>query len=80
MAYQRTFGDEHLQVLDQPACMHYRSKAMYVTGKLDPTHLDERESHDEYCWCNMTQHVMGPDEKSVRRCDCIEGRDCFCSR
>ena len=58
------------------ACIHLRSKAMYVTGQLkNPEHPDELGSQD--CWCNMTQHVKGPDQADVDRCACTPGRDCY---
>lgn len=69
------YHDEQLPVT-QPACIHLRSKAMYVTGSLrDYDHPDEAGS--QYCWCNMTQHVLGPDEASVDRRSCITGRGCY---
>ena len=61
---------------DKPPCVYLRSKAMYVTGELrTPEHPDEEA--DEQCWCNMTQHVIGPDDLSVDRLACVAGRTCF---
>ena len=60
----------------EPACMHLRSKAMYVTGELrNPDHPDEAGS--QYCWCNVSQHVLGPDQLAVTRPACIAGRACY---
>lgn len=60
----------------EPACIHLRSKAMYVTGELrNPEHPDEVGT--SHCWCNMTQHVIGPDQLMVARHECIPGRDCY---
>ena len=60
----------------EPACIHLRSKAMYVTGERRfPEHVDEEGSHT--CWCNLTQHVIGPDRVDVGRSVCIQGRRCF---
>ena len=73
MSYQRSHND--LDVTDKPACVHLRSKAMYVTGELDPTDEDEIGSHS--CWCNRTQHFIGPDERPVEHTTCIAGRDCY---
>lgn len=59
-----------------PACIHLRSKAMYVTGDLrNPEHPDEAGS--QYCWCNISQHVLGPDQLTVNRNDCTPGRTCY---
>jgi len=59
-----------------PACIFLRSKAMYVTGDLkNPEHPDE--AGGQYCWCNLTQRVMGPDQVEVTRNACVPGRDCY---
>jgi len=73
MAFEKYY-DVPLPVTDPP-CVHLRSKAMYVTGDLDPKHPDE--SGSRYCWCNLTQHVIGPDQTDVDRARCIPGRDCY---
>ena len=58
------------------ACIFLRSKAMYVTGDVrNPDHPDEAGS--QYCWCNRTQHVLGPDQQHVNRHECVPGRGCF---
>jgi hypothetical protein len=49
---------------------------MYVTGKLAPTR-EEDGMGDGYCWCNMTQKVLGPDSEMVERGLCVDGRTCF---
>ena len=43
MSYQRSYDE--LDVVDKPGCVHLRSKAMYVTGKLEPADQDEDGSH-----------------------------------
>ncbi len=69
------YYDSHLPVTE-PACIHLRSKAMYVTGQLrNPDHPDEAGS--QYCWCNVSQHVLGPDQLEVNRPACIAGRPCY---
>jgi len=77
MAYKRIIEGEDLKIVDQPACIHFRSKAMYVTGDLDPTHVDAIGNHEVNCWCNVAQHKVGPDGKLVDRAHCIPGRDCY---
>ncbi|MFP6612671.1 MAG: hypothetical protein VB835_10205 [Pirellulales bacterium] len=76
MSYQRTVNESDLTA--GPACVHLRSKAMYVTGDLNPSHLDEAGSH--YCWCNLTQHIVGPDDAPVDRCNCVGSRECYHAR
>jgi hypothetical protein len=78
MAYQRNFGMP--EIVSQPPCMHLRSKAIYVTGNPDPLDPAEVGSHRYNCWCNRTQHVIGPDDQLVERADCVDGRGCFASR
>lgn len=74
MAFKKYY-DESLPVTEPP-CVHLRSKAMYVSGDLkDPEHPDEAGS--QYCWCNLTQHVYGPDKLQVDRPGCVPGRDCY---
>lgn len=67
---------DDLHVLNQPACRHLRSKGMYVTGRLNPS-VDDPEVGDGYCWCNKTQHMIGPDDGLVDRASCAGGRTCY---
>ena len=61
--------------VEHEPCVHLRSKAIYVTGELTPNHTDEDGSH--YCWCNLTQHVIGPDQSDVDHRSCSPDRDCY---
>jgi hypothetical protein len=62
--------------INTPPCIHLRSKAIYVTGTMrDPNHPDEAGS--QYCWCNLTQHILGPDEDDVDRRSCTPDRPCY---
>ena len=58
----------------QTPCIHLRSKQLYVNG--GPSENDDQLS-GRHCWCNMTQHVMGPDSVSVSREECIPTRECY---
>ena len=78
MAYQRSFDDDDIRRL--PPCLHLRSKAIYVTGDPDPRAPEEVGSTRFDCWCNKTQHVIGPDQLLVERTACVEGRDCYLPR
>ncbi len=65
-----------LTVLQGPACMHLRSKGMYVTGQVDPT--DDYEGlGDGHCWCSHTQAGMGPDNELADRRLCNPSRQCY---
>ncbi len=60
-----------------PPCRHMRSKSIYVKGDLkDPFHPDETGAY--YTWCNLTQHIIGPDNKECERSMCVPGRECYC--
>jgi hypothetical protein len=74
MPFEKIY-DEQLPVRG-PVCIHLRTKSMYVTGEIrNPDHPDEAGS--QHCWCNLTQHVIGPDDQHVDRRACTDGRGCF---
>lgn len=78
MGYQRSYDEKDTQ--RHPPCMNLRSKAIYVTGDPDPKSPEEEGSTRFNCWCNKTQHVVGPDDEIVDRSQCIDGRGCFQAR
>jgi hypothetical protein len=71
MAFQKEYGDSEPAV--GQVCVYLRSKSMYVSGKVHPT----SEESGQHCWCNLTQHVRGPDSEMVSRESCTSARDCF---
>ncbi len=73
MAYMRQTDER--EAVSGPACIHLRSKGMYITGQteLDP----EGDIGDGYCWCNQTQDQRGPDQNFVDRAKCRSGRACY---
>jgi len=73
MPFEKSYDEPNVA---EPACIYLRSKAMYVTGQMNPEHIDEVGS-TAHCWCNQTQHVVGPDRAAVSRPACVPGRDCF---
>jgi len=58
-------------------CIHLRSKAIYVTGELRDVNKTDELGGNNYCWCNMTQHILGPDEKHVDSRGCTPDRSCY---
>ncbi|MCA9126695.1 MAG: hypothetical protein KDB22_06410 [Planctomycetales bacterium] len=78
MGYAREFNKTERTTL--PPCRHLRSKAIYVTGDPDPQSPAEEGSTRFNCWCNKTQHTLGPDEELVDRQTCVDGRNCYKSR
>ena len=65
-----------LPQLTGPACIHLRSKSMYVHGTLGQTE-QTTESTAGSCWCNTTQNFMGPDREYAGRQSCVSGRECY---
>lgn len=74
MAYSRSFDEEEgpLQIV----CRHLRSKAIYVAGQMEPG-LEQETMGSGHCWCNHTQHVLGPDDQFVERRGCNSARPCY---
>ncbi len=73
MAFERT--RVYSEPVTETPCIHLRSKAMYVTGMQTPKHPDEAGGH--YCWCNQTQHIVGPDQHAVDARRCGPDRECY---
>lgn len=74
MPFEKYFDE--ISPATQPACIYLRSKSMYVHGQLkNPEHPSEESL--QQCWCNITQHVKGPDQSEVNRYQCIPGRECY---
>jgi hypothetical protein len=63
--------------LPMPAtpCIHLRNKAMFVSGDRGPGVSGNSGSHA--CWCNRTQHVIGPDKLFVSHEHCDTSRHCY---
>ena len=72
--YERSF-DEPTGPL-QPICRHLRSKAIYVSGQMEPS-PEVEEMGSGHCWCNQTLHILGPDNQVVDRRACNSNRDCY---
>ncbi len=74
MAFQKDYDVP--EPITHAPCRHLRSKSIYVSGNLsNPDRPDEEGSH--HCWCNLTQHVRGPDQQGVSRRSCSGERDCY---
>lgn len=68
--------------MNEHLCLHFRSKAMYVTG--EPKKNEEAENESAamaYCWCNLTMTEIGIDDRlvNVDACSSTE-RPCRRSR
>jgi hypothetical protein len=72
MAYTRTV-EVSLPIVHAP-CVYLRSKELYVTGQIDS---EAPGANPHYCWCNLTQHKLGPDSAVVSRAECGPERTCY---
>lgn len=66
-----------LPVVTTPPCIHLRNKAMYVRGVVEDPEQFPEESGAGQCWCNLTQHCLGPDQSYANRQLCLPTRECF---
>ena len=73
MAFKKSNSDN--KPVSGPACVHLRNKEMYVTGDLKS--LEKAAEQGAHCWCNLTQHIRGPDQVDVERQACTSGRGCY---
>ena len=74
MAFIKHYNDS--EPITTPPCIHLRSKSIYVTGDLRNPNSPE-EGGSGYCWCNLTQHILGPDKKYVEQQGCTPQRSCY---
>jgi hypothetical protein len=74
MPYTRSL-DEPQEPLE-PVCRHLRSKAIYVSGQMEPPR-DIEAMGSGHCWCNHTAHLLGPDNMQVDRRECNSTRVCY---
>ena len=68
---------DSLPVVSTAPCIHLRNKAMYVRGVVGDAEQFPDETGAGQCWCNLTQHCLGPDQTYANRQVCIPGRDCY---
>ena len=65
-----------VQPVREAPCIYLRNKALFVIGQIrNPDHPDDADFQN--CWCNLTQHIIGPDQRQVGTRTCINGRGCF---
>lgn len=60
-------------------CKHLRTKKMFTGSSADEAFADKHDDHVTPChfWCNLTQTVVGKDDRRVHKDSCNESRDCF---
>ena len=63
--------------MNQNFCKHLRSKTMFViTDPQEALAEGEDASSGGHCWCNLTQSVVGPDDRPVYTDKCNPSRSC----
>lgn len=65
--------------MNENFCKHLRTKSMYVSDKPEEALAEKEGEFVTACnfWCNLTQTVVGVDDRPVHKARCIPGRSCF---
>lgn len=67
--------------LNPNRCRHLRTKKMFTTAIGQPDEAFAEKSPEEaspsHYWCNLTQSVVGPDDRHVHPDSCALGRSCY---
>ena len=60
-------------------CRHLRTKKMYIDATPEEALADSEGENASPChfWCNLTQTVVGVDDRPVHRDTCNPSRSCF---
>ena len=65
--------------MSQSFCKHLRTKKMFIGATPEEAFADKEGQHasDSHFWCNLTQTVVGMDDRPVHKTDCKPSRACF---
>lgn len=65
--------------MNRPLCTHLRTKALYVGATPEEAFADKdiEQATPCYFWCNLTQTVVGVDDRPVHKDTCNSARSCF---
>ena len=65
--------------MNQNFCKHLRTKGMYVHSTPEEAFAEKKGEHVTAChfWCNLTQTVVGVDDRPVHKSACHGSRACF---
>jgi hypothetical protein len=60
-------------------CRHLRTKQMFTVAHPDEVFKEQapEESSPGHYWCNLTQSVVGADDRPAHPTTCMQGRSCF---
>jgi hypothetical protein len=60
-------------------CKHLRTKKMFTGATPTEAFAEKDDEHATPChfWCNLTQTVVGPDDRPTHKDICKPTRTCF---
>lgn len=65
--------------MKQTFCRHLRTKTLYIDATPEEAFADREGEDASQChfWCNLTQTVVGLDDRPAHKNVCKPGRSCF---
>lgn len=69
---------ENINIVQTPFCGSLRSKKFFMRDGL-ANEADDYLDASNYCWCGVTQLVVGPDGGKASPTRCGPGRSCYSS-
>jgi hypothetical protein len=65
--------------LNPNRCRHLRTKKMFTIARPDEAFAvkNPEEATPSHFWCNLTQSVVGPDDRQAHPDSCSPGRSCY---
>jgi hypothetical protein len=65
--------------MSQTFCKHLRTKKMFIGATPEEAFADKgaQDLTTGHFWCNLTQTVVGVDDRPVHKTDCTPSRSCF---
>ena len=65
--------------MNSSVCKHLRTKVMFIgaTPREALTETDGEHTTPCHSWCNLTQTVVGPDDRPAHKDACDPRRACF---
>jgi hypothetical protein len=66
-------------IMNPVFCKHLRTKSLYVGATPEKAFADKEGEQARPChfWCNLTQTVVGVDDRPAHKDACVPGRSCF---
>lgn len=60
-------------------CRHLRTKSLYIDSTPEEAFAERAGEETSQChfWCNLTQNVVGVDDRPAHKNVCKAGRPCY---